>query len=339
MAGSVNKSRIALLSGKLNQLGALNAHELRLLEELTAAIDNPDYTPRTYGEVFGHDGHINIFGERYPLDLPGLANAPIVFEDFKGPTRKVARALRALERQEQQLSQAIEQFRQRAQRKSLQVMRRQPGAKKEVRSFRQHLTLRELAPFTPGEPHNSLVHSKRGTTLSIGVKLPEVVYRDTGKPAKEVLEYHALQFLDHTQSLVMALGAVMGHDKVSRHLLLDASLSSAGEEDETLKLVQVDDKLTHSVATKQLTFEEMNVRGTLSYQFRVPRSQIDMVLEALQLLEDLPIYRGALGYQYSDTPDTTSAISWLSDELDTELEDDTAAEEADDAADTPSFEW
>jgi hypothetical protein len=316
------------LSG-LRSLIELNEHELVLLEELTQGIDNPAYTPKTYGELFKKDEAIEVFGQLLPLDVPQLANAPITVDDYRSPVKRVARALRTMTRQQESLEKAVTQLRKKAQRKSRQLASQAPGGMQMVRSFAHHQRLKRVHVFSEGEAHNSIVHSKRGSVITVGIELPlrELLIPDLPladvNNAPELLRFdqllkrelgsQSIMVLDHSNSLLMALGVALGHDKIVRNLTLTLSAPllngqrSHSFKQEGLGAGQFAEPVTssHHLATPLLS-------GRLSYSFKVTRYNLDAVLDTLELIKDLPIYRGMLALE--------RVLASIDEQLDEQLE-------------------
>lgn len=291
--------------------GANNEEKLTYLYELARRAEDPDFEPKTLGELFGDGEAINVLGLELPPDLPGLADTPIDFELMKGPAKRILRQLRAIERLQKALDISIQQFDQRVQRAAQRAVRKVKGGNKLVKTFQQHQAVKRLRPFGRGEPSNSIIFTNQGATVTIGVELPGFAMPDITTMHYEneealiaaIADDVCMDLLDHTQAVVMATSAVTGHDRVNRivvgsitylndeGVVTEASFLQTGKRRPTIVVLVT--RFPTNEERAQLAPGQARVDVTLEYSVRVGKLKVGELLDHLAYLRDLPVAKGA----------------------------------------------
>lgn len=314
-----SKPALVSAAAEFDRLAVNNPEVIDLLHELADNAENPDYQPRTYGEVFMTEDGIRVGDTIYPADFPGLAEKPIVHDDYKAPSNAVNRLALQMQRASKRLSRALNTFQRRSTQRAKAHVRGVKGGKRIVDEHNYRLEVSKLRPFAGPAPVNSLSQGKRGFDVSIGTALPTITEplfklpktgegfeRKLQRKLQEACQSYGHNLLDHTQSVVMASSTVTGHDKVSRLLQLNIVITTDDGTSYESTYTQINQKRGVTTSPIEIPSHEgpmpgsFQISGQLSYEFRCSRSKVPEVTEVLKFLEDLPIFRNVSGVVTSD---------------------------------------
>ena len=320
---------------------------LAALEQLAAGLDNPTYQGPTFEELFGTEQGIEVFGRLFPKDIPGLAEERLDAAWLKGPARAVARNKRRLAKIVEQLKKAEEDFVKRSERRASALVRKVKGGSKRLREFLQHNRLADLNLFAEGESVNRLkVGSNRlPTELYLGTRLSPVTVDLSGElslfegdpadaGALEPLFHRKLvelssTVIDHSHALAMLVGEAVGHTRIERTLTLDLTINVRGHHYQARQQVMSGHRTkkasprSTSVQPLEIAADDALPEGKahltvkLSYGFRLPKSRIEQVLDALSYITPFQVLLGG-----------TAARQLMDEDL---LDDELAAGESDTA--------
>jgi hypothetical protein len=314
MTDSTSKPPLVTVAAEFDRLTEDNPEVIALLHELNDNAENPDYQPRTYGQLFQTEDGIQVGDVIYPGDFPGLSDKPIVLEDYKAPARAVDRLALQMQRATKRLGRALNTFKKRSTQRAKAHVRTIKGGKQIVDVHNHRLSVSRLRPFAGQAPLNELRNGKRGFDVSIGSHLPTTTQplfklpkagdgfeRKLERKLREACQSYAHNLLDHTQSVVMASSTVTGHDKVVRLLQLHIQITTDDGDSYESTYTQINQKRGALTAVTQIPTHEgplagnFEISGQLSYEFRCARSKVAEVTQVLNFLEDLPLFRNVSG--------------------------------------------
>lgn len=313
-------------------------HEIELLEKVAQEEDDPDQKGPTLGEVFGQGDVVNVYGLELPNFLEALWDRPIKFKDMARPARRIQRLKDAIEGHLGNIQQAVEDVKTRSQRMAKTAVRKSPKGTERVRAFQQHRMLQSLDLFSVGEPLNRIRFTRGGTLITVGVYLPvadmgELGITESSEDAdsdntladrliSNAMKEYASDVLDHTQSIVMTIGATLGHDRVERQLhMVGYSLMPDGVE-VAKEMLQIGlrqpaevgfyrysggetvDKIVGDAIELPQPDDHIRVQATLTYTFRSSRNRIDDLLTELNMLPDMAVFRGLVPLSDSNEEET-----------------------------------
>ncbi len=235
----------------------------------------------TLRDLFWDGRAINVFGEIYP-DLPAFSE-PLDEKTTEVILRRYVSVGKAIQTTERRVARFAETFQKKMLKRAKALARMTKGSNVMRRQFLQTIRAEDLEPFIcDGEYKNSLVFS-RGATLTISFTetfRPDGEFiHDTKALVDQYMASLAAAVLDHTEALHLATGA-----KPKRRL--EVKVNANGQ----LYGMLVENGKAQPLPSSPSDNPYPEVTLTLTYTLKIPKTNLDNALEALEGLK-LPAYR------------------------------------------------